>query len=317
LTGVITRAAATASLALLASLAAGPVAAEEPTFDGFVEPLRVEGGPLISPALGPLPRTDVFAAAGVLYRTRERGRATYTGVGTRLVLGGEWRPDWFDGRLGLGGSLVALQTTHDHVDLPPLIDEWTSFYDLGPLRVRARVIAFRFAAGPLDLAITPFLRLGLPTDTSRTRRHRRIPVRRVIDDRVIEAPYVLIEPGVSVGGTIGPVSFFTHQAPIAAPIVDVETHFLWSMHYGAGIRIADVFEVAAEVSGLLRATEDFQERKLSAWSVDPGIRLITGEWEWELSSRLGISDQAQVPFGTFTIGLAVCWAPGAERGDTI
>jgi hypothetical protein len=138
----------------------------------------------------------------------------------------------------------------------------------------------------------------------------------VIDDRVIEAPYFLIEPGVSVGGAMGPVSFFTHQAPILAPIHEVETHFLWSMHYGVGIRFAEVFEIAAEISGLMRGTDDFQERKLNAWSVDPGIRLTTGAWEWEISSRFGISDQAAVPFGIFTLGFAVCWVPGAGEGET-
>jgi len=196
-----------------------------------------------------------------------------------------------------------------------VIDEWTSFYDLGPLRLRARMVAFRLATGPLELAITPFFRLGLPTDTSRVREHRRVPIRRVIDDRVIEAPYFLIEPGVSVGGAIGPVSYYTHQAPIIAPIHDVDTHFLWSMHYGAGIRIVDLLEVAAEISGLLRATDDFQERKLSAWSVDPGIRLITGSLEWEISARFGISDQAAVPFGVVTAGFAVCWVPGKGEAE--
>jgi hypothetical protein len=306
------RTALAACLVLLCSTTVCDASADEPTFEDAVEPLRVEAGPLIAPALGPIPRTDVFGAAGVLYRTYQRGRATYSGVGTRLVLGGEWNPDWLDRRLGLGGSLVAFQTTHDHVDLPPMIDEWTSFYDLGPLRLRARMTAFRFAAGPLELAITPFFRLGLPTDTSRIRLHRRVPIRRVIDDRVIDAPYFLIEPGVSAGGAIGPVSFFTHQAPILAPIHDVETHFFWSMHYGVGVRIAEVFEIAAEISGLMRGTEDFQGRKLSAWSVDPGIRLITGAWEWEISSRFGISDEADVPFGIFTLGFAVCWVPGAD-----
>jgi hypothetical protein len=302
--------------ALIVASAVREAYADKPAFEDFVEPLRVEAGPLLSPALGPIPRTDVFGAAGVLYRTRERGRATYSAVGTRLVLGGEWNPDWIDGRIGLGGSLVAFQTFHDHVDLPPMIDEWTSFYDLGPIRLRARMVGFRTATGPLELAITPFFRLGLPTDTSRIREHRRVPIRRVIDDRVIDSPYFLIEPGVSVGGTIGPVSFFTHQAPILAPIHDVDNHFLWSMHYGVGVRIADVFEIAAEISGLMRATDDFQERKLSAWSVDPGLRLITGSLEWEVSSRLGISDHADVPFGIFTIGFAICWVPGAERGES-
>lgn len=301
-----------AILAISAILCAAPSRAQEPGFEDFVRPMRVEAGPLISPAMGPIPRTDVWGAAGVLYRTRERGRATYEGVGTRLVLGGEWNPEWLDGRLGLGGSLVAFQTLHDHVDLPPVIDEWTHLYDLGPLRLHLRGVAFQMASGPLELAIAPFFRLGLPTDTSRIRQHRRVPIRRVIDDRVIEAPYFLIEPGVAVGGVIGPVSFYTHQAPILAPVHRVETHFLWSMHYGVGIRIADLVEIGAEISGLLRATDDFQERKLSAWSFDPGLRLITGSWEWEISSRIGISDQAQMPFGIFTAGFAICWVPGAD-----
>jgi hypothetical protein len=281
---------------------------ETPQFEDFVEPLRVEAGPLISPAVGPLPRSQVWGAAGVLYRSFERGRAKYSGVGARLVLGGEWSPEKLD-RLGLGGSLVAFQMNHDHVDLPPVIDERTAMYDLGPLRLLARMIAFRDRAGPLQLAITPYFRLGLPSDTSRTRQHRRVPIRRVIDDRVIEAPYLLIEPGVSMGGTLGPVSIYTHQAPVLAPIHGVELHFFWAGHFGTGIRIDDVFEIAAEISGLMRATDDYRERKLSAWSFDPGMRLHTGALEWEIAARIGISDQAQQPFGHVTAGIAVCWVP--------
>jgi hypothetical protein len=295
---------------LATTTAAGPALADEiPDFAGTVQPLRVEAGPLISPALGPIPRTEVFAAGGFLYRTRERGRATYSAFGTRAVLGGEYNPEWIDRRLGLGGSFVVFQSVHDHVDLPPVIDERTSFFDLGPLRLQAKLIAFKTRAGPLDLAITPFLRLGLPTDTSRQRRHRRMPIRRVLDDRVIEAPYFLIEPGAAAGGTIGPVSFFTHQAPVIAPIHDVQTHLLWSMRFGAGIRIVDVIEIAAEIGGLMRATEDFQEDRLNAWSVDPGLRLITGVLEWELAARFGITDEAHYPYGKVTAGFAVVWVP--------
>jgi hypothetical protein len=283
---------------------------DKPEFESLVSPLRIEGGPLLSPAVGPVPRTEVWGSAGVLYRTSERGRATYEGVGTRLVLGGEWSPARLD-RLGVGGSVVAFQTTHDHVDLPPVVDEWTSFFDLGPLRLRARMIAYRLATGPLELALTPFFRLVLPTDTARIRPHRRMPIRRVLDDRVVEAPYVPIEPGVSLGGLVGPVSFYTHQAPLFVPIPDEKFHFLWSMHYGVGIRVRQRVEFATEVSGLMRATDDFHERKLSAWSVDPGFRLVTGAFRWELGARVGISDGARVPFGHVTAGFAASWLPPA------
>jgi hypothetical protein len=294
---------------LLFALALAEEPARIPKFERFVQPLRVEGGPLLSPAVGPVPRTEVWGSAGALYRKFDYGRATYSGVGTRLVAGGEWSPKKID-RLGIGGSLVALQTTHDHVELPPVIDEWTSFYDLGPLRLQARMIAYRLATGPLELAVTPFLRLGMPTDTSRIREHRRMPIRRVLDDRVVEAPYVPIEPGVSVGGLIGPVSFYTHQAPLMVPIHGERFHFLWSMHMGFGIRVKDRVEFAVETSGLMRATDDFQQRKLIAWSIDPGFRVITGKLAWELGTRVGLSDDAQAPFGHVTAGFAACWAPG-------
>lgn len=313
---------------LLVALQARADEPEEPTFEHYVVPLRVEAGPVISPPVGAVPRTELWGAAGFLYGKQEDGLTTYHLLGTRLVVGGEWSPRKIE-RLGIGAALVALQTTHYHTDLPPAIDEWRNFFDLGPLRVHARFQALRFKERFAELALTPFFRLVFPTDTSRIREFRDMPIRHVLDDRVFTAPYFLVEPGLSLGVTLGPVSLTMHQAPVFAAIHEEAFQFFWSMHYGVGVDILGVVDLSVEIAGLLRPTRAHQEHPdrdrwvhdnhvrlvgpfLEAFAVCPGVRLKRSRFTYEISARIGITPDAYNAYGDFTIAFAMTWLPGRK-----
>jgi hypothetical protein len=284
-------------------------------FDAFVSPLRAEAGPVLSLAVDPVPANRIWASAGVRYASQEEGRATYSVLQSAVVLGGEWSPEKVE-RLGIGADLVAFQTTTLMADLPPVIHEERTMYDLGPLRLRAKVRAlearretpvkrYRF-----ELALTPFFSLGLPTDTSRIREERRMPVRGIVDDRVFEGPHFLIEPGAALGMSLGVFAFYAHQGALFAPIHgEDKTHFYYAMHYGLAARIAEVVELAAELNGLLRFTRDYNEQRLFPWAFSPGVRLLHGQMAYELSARIGLNDDAYDPYGDFTLALAVAWRP--------
>ncbi len=282
----------------------------ETGLDGFVHPLRAEAGPVISPALSPLPRTEIFGGVGFAFAREEVGRARYTTLQGALLLGGAWSPEKVPD-LGLGGDLVALRTTFIHTEVPPAIDEWARFADLGTLRVHARYTAWRREGGDHGpaIALTPLLRLGLPTDTGRLRPNRRMPVRYVVDPRVFESPCVLVEPGASLAVVWGPVSFFVHEAPVFAPVVDSVFHFFWSSHVGAGIRLWRRLEVALESTALVRTTGDYSGERFAAFTVDPGLRLWLGDFALELSTRIGLTDDAGRSHGELTSFLGLAWAP--------
>jgi hypothetical protein len=309
------RAPTAAVAALLLITPAAAARAIEPDLDAFVDPVRAEAGPILSPAIGPIPRSGAWATESVRYASRGVGRTTYEVVQTALVLGGEWSPKRLR-RLGLGGDLVAFQTTTLMTELPPLIDEKRTSFDLGVLRLRARLRAFELArATPrkgfrFELALTPFFSLGLPTDTSRTRWERRMPIRGALDDRVIDGPYVLVEPGAAFGMTLGVFSFFSHQGWLFAPIAGADvTHFVYSMHYGLAARIAGVVELSTELDGLLRFTRGYEGERLYPWAFSPGVRFLRGDWAFELSARVGLNADAHDPYGDITVGLGVAWRP--------
>ncbi len=296
---------------LAISLAGRAWPAEQPDFDKLVDPLRAEAGPLISPPIGAVPSSGAWAGLGFLYGRRDVGRTEYRLIGTRLVLGGEWSPIGL-GVLGIGASLVALQTTTLDTRLETDLDDWRTALDLGELRVHVRFMALRLTRGIAEIALTPFFRLGLPTDTSRTNWERDQPLRRVLDDRVALAPYFLIEPGVSFAVTMGPATLYTHQAPILSVIHEEKLHFLWSMHFGVGFSIAGILELVAEASGLLRATRDYRDRHFHAFALCPGIRVKKGPFSYEISSRIGLTPDAYHAYGDFTVAFVVAWHPAGK-----
>lgn len=135
-----------------------------------------------------------------------------------------------------------------------------------------------------------------------------MPIRGVIDDRVIDGPYFLIEPGAAYGVTLGVFCVYTHQGLLIAPIHDQDkTHVFYSMHYGLGAKIAGLVEIVVEANGLMRFTENIAHERLAAWAVSPGVRLVLDSASFELSSRLGLGNDAYDPYGNVTLGLTFGW----------
>jgi hypothetical protein len=302
---------------------AGDAGSEEPTFARFVHPFHVEAAPVVSPPVSPVPRTQLVAGLGFLYGTQENGRTTYRILSTRLVVGGEWSPEKLPA-LGLGAELVAFQTTHYNTDLPPAVDEWRHFFDLGPLRIHAHYMALAIRRGKAELALTPFLRFVFPTDTSRIREFRDMPIRHVLDDRAFSAPYFYIEPGASLGFTVAFLTLYTHQSPVLAPVHGESFQFFWSMHYGVAVDILELVDVSVEVAGLLRATRAHQEDPdrdregehgpyFTAFALCPGVRLKKGAFTYEVAARIGLTEDAYHAYGDFTLAFALTWIPGKGK----
>ena len=237
-----------------AAAEARPAKQLEKQFSALVRPIRAEAGPLLSPAMSPISENHVFGSLGFLWAERERGRTTYRTVAGSLVLGGEWQSPKLP-TLALGGDMVALQITNLQTDLPPAIDEGQVFVDLGVVRLHSKFMVFHNKVGKAYMAISPFLRVALPTDTSRNNESRQTPIRRVLDDRVALASYMLIEPGMSLGVLLHPVTFTMHQSPVFAPIYGEVFHFLWSMHYGFGANIMELLDITLETTWLGRLTK--------------------------------------------------------------
>jgi hypothetical protein len=314
----------TLASALVVWAFAAPVHAGEGTGDGaregfdmstapdmsrFVFPTLVEGGALLSPPLDPVPATVVGGAVSVLYGGRTRGLSEYELVGARLLLSGTWSPSKVP-RLAVGAQLVALQTTSLHTEVPPALDEWRTFFDLGPARLNVSFAALSFERGIVELVLTPFVRIVLPTDTSRIRPDRQMPIRRVLDDRVVYDPWMLFEPGVGFALAVGPASVWTHQGGVLAPVLGQHVlHFFWSMHVGAGVSIAGRVHLGLELSGLLRPTRDDRDDRLAALALSPVVRYVHGELTYELAARCGLTGDAFEPYGDFTLGVAVTWRP--------
>jgi hypothetical protein len=120
---------------------------------------------------------------------------------------------------------------------------------------------------------------------------------------------MLIEPGVSLGVLVGPASFYTHQAPIFATVYGEVFHFFWSMYYGIGVNIREIFDITLEAAWLARATEDFQDNRLSAFGLNPGIRLNIDPFSYELAFRIGLTEDAHAPYGDVTSSFTLSWRP--------
>ena len=299
---------ATVALGALLAWAGAAQCGEEgkPGFENFVGPLIAEAGPLLSPPVGAVPGSAIWTGIGFLYGRRDLGRTEYRLIGARMVLGGEWSPPKLDA-LGIGASLVALQTTTLGTRLQTDLDDWRTEVDLGELRVHARFAALMLEKGIAEISLAPFLRVVFPTDTSRTNWDRDQPIRLVLDDRVALAPYFLVEPGAAFSVTMGPATLYTHQAPILAFVHREKFHFLWSMHYGAGFRVAGMVDLVLEASGLLRATRDHRGGRFTAFALCPGVRVNGVPVSYEISARIGLTPDSYHAYGDFTIAFTVAW----------
>ncbi len=295
-----------AAWAVLASVAATPALAEElPTLD-FVRPLSVEGGALLAPALGVAPATYVWAGLAAGGGTWNVGQAEYTEVFGRLVVGGAWSPSGFE-RLSVGGELAALVAHAVNTVVPPAIDEWSTDFDLGELRVTVSALAWELDLpdDSLQLGVRPHVRLTLPTDTSRWNEGRRAaPLRRVLGDDIRDHEFV----GVDLGGSFALrwtlLTVYETLCLVPVAIVDGDAQFLLASTTGVGLALGLGFELLLELNFLGRLTEaPAGAGMLAALAVSPGVRWGAGGFTVGLEARVGVVNDAAAPYGDATLGL--------------
>ncbi len=284
----------------------------EAAYAHHVSPVVGQAGTVLSTARDPVPSTSLLVSGGFRFGEQVRGRAVYRSLSSALLVGGRWQPSGLP-LLCLGGEFVAFQTNTIHTRVPPVVEEKSTFADLGNLRlgVTARLLELARPVGDraFELTLSPFFYLGLPTDTSRLREEQHMPVRAVVDGTVFDGPYLTIEPGVSASATLWVFGLHTHQALLIAPVVDGRTQAYWSMHTWLTADIAQRVDIVLQVDALLASRERYQMEPFGAWGLSPAVRLHTGAVSWELAARLAISEDGYAPFGDVSGIFTFYWHP--------
>jgi hypothetical protein len=299
-----------AALCGLALLVCAAVAAAEEKEGGgsdhldlFAQPLVLEAAPFSQLSMSALPATWVWGTVGALYGKRSVGRADYEQVSGEAAAGFMWSPAKLD-RFALGARFAFLQVNSMHTRVPPVIDEWKSYVDMGELNVFLQYNALKKIFKKLStILLTPFLRFHLPTDTSRLRQWRHMPIKKILGPEVGIAPYVLVEPGVAFAATLGPATFYASTGLGLGSIVDEGFLLLWNMNVGAAVKVPLV-HLIVETGGYVVHQKNHD---LFAWQVSPGIRFFHKHMRYELGARIGLSDSSTHSYGTVTAGFAVHW----------
>lgn len=272
--------------------------------DRYASPLVVEASPFSSFAVSALPRTTVWGQLGALYGKTKVGRARYEQVSGQVGVGFTWSPKLFDHRFGLGAKLDALQLNALHTHVPPAIDEWETFVDLSEFNLFAEFVALRKAVSGLStLLVTPFLRLHLPTDTSRLRLSRHIPIKKILGGEAAEGPPVLVEPGLAFGVTVGPATFYASTGLALGALAGECFLLLWNLNVGAAVKVPLVVLIV-ETGGVI---VHHKRHDSVQWQVSPGLRFEHKSFKVELSARFGLSEFSRIPYGIFTVGFALHW----------
>jgi len=271
--------------------------------DRFAQPLVVEGAPFSNFAMSALPATWVWGTVGALYGKHEVGRADYEQISGEAAAGFMWSPAKLD-RFALGGKFAFLQVNSVHTHVPPVIDEWETYVDMSELNVFFQYDVIRKNFKKLStVLLTPFLRFHLPTDTSRLRPSRHIPIKKILGPEVGVGPYVLVEPGVAFAATLGPATFYASTGLGLGAIVDESFLLLWNLNVGAAVKVPLV-HLIVETGGYLIHQKNHD---LFAWQVSPGIRFVHKKMRYELAARFGLGDASTHSYGIFTAGFAVHW----------
>lgn len=296
---------ATLALALAAVAAVSSRADDLPRLD-FLPPLSVEGGAVIAPALGVAPASYVWGNVAAAGGSWSVGRAEYTEVFGRVVLGGAWTPSFFE-RLSFGGELVALAVHSIRTVVPPTIDEDATDFDLGELRVTVSGLPWveDLPDDDAQLGVRAHVRLTLPTDLSRHNEGRRAaPLRRVLGDDIRDHEFV----GIDLGGTFAVrwslLTAYQTLCLVPVAIVDAEPQFLVGSTTGAGLALGLGFELLVELNVLGRLTEaPAGAGRLGAVAVSPGVRWTTGGLRVGVEARVGLLEDAAAPYGDATLGV--------------
>jgi hypothetical protein len=270
-------------------------------------PLLAEGGPLIVAARPVAPLTYAFAQIALAGSSWSQGRAEYTEVVGRIVAGGAWSPSFFP-RLELGGDLVLLQGHGQHTVVPPAIDEWTTPFDLGELRVHLSFLAWDHEpdGSSISAGVRPHVRLTLPTDTSRFRETRRAaPLRRVLGDGIAEHEFVLTDLGVSAAFRWTVLSVYQTVGFVFGAVIDSDLEFLFGSTTGIAVTTGALgLEFVVELNVLLSTAAPPGGDLQAAVAVSPGIRYRTGDLWLGLESRVGLTPDAVAPYGDATVGFS-------------
>jgi hypothetical protein len=271
--------------------------------DSFAQPLVLEAAPFSHFNMSALPATWVWGTVGALYGRHEVGRADYEQVSGEAAAGFMWSPRKLD-RFALGGKFAFLQVNSMHTRVPPVIDEWDTYVDMSELNVFLQYNALRKSFEKLStILLTPFVRFHLPTDTSRLRPSRHIPIKKILGPEVGVAPYVLVEPGVAFAATLGPATFYASSGLGLGSIVDEGFLLLWNLSVGAAVKVPLV-HLVVETGGYLVHQKNHD---LFAWQVSPGIRFVHKHMRYELGARIGLGDSSTHSYGLVTAGFAVHW----------
>ena len=273
----------------------------------FVAPLLVEAGAVISPGRAVAPQTFVYASVAAGGGSWAVGRAEYTEVFGRVVVGGAWSPSFFP-RLELGGDMVVLATDAVNTVVPPAIDEWSDDFDLGELRVHVSALVWELDLpdDSMQLGVRPYLRLTLPTDTSRWNEGRRAaPLRRVLGDDIREHEFVVTDLGGSFAWRWTFLTLYETLGFVFDGVVDAGFQFLLASTTGIGFDTGDVgLEFVLELNYLGRLTDaPAGAGQMHALAVSPGMRWRTGNLRLGLESRIGLTEASQAPYGDATIGV--------------
>ena len=297
----------TAVALALAVVCSGTAGAESlPDLD-FVLPLSVEGGPIVSPGRAVQPATYVYAEVAAGGGTWDVGRAVYTEIFGRVVAGGAWSP-WFFPRIEIGGDMALLATQSVRTVVPPSIDEWAHEFDLGELRIHVSALAWELDLpdDSMQLGVRPYVRLTLPTDTSRWNENRRAaPLRRVLGDDIREHEFVLTDVGGSFAWRWSFLTLYETLGLVFGAVIDADFQFLLASTTGIGFDVDVVgLEFVLELNYLGRFTDaPAGAGTMHALAVSPGMRWRTGDFRLGLESRVGLTEDAEAPYGDATVGL--------------
>jgi hypothetical protein len=295
-------------LLLLAILLGSAAARAEdlPELD-FVAPLTVEAGAIISPGRPVAPSTCVFAQVAAGGGDWDVGRAQYTEIMGRVVAGGAWSPSFFP-RLELGGDMVLLTTQSIRTVVPPSIDEWAHEFDLGELRVHVSFLAWELDLpdDSMQLGVRPYVRLTLPTDTSRWSEGRRsTPLRRVLGDDIREHEFVLTDVGGALAWRWSFLNLYETLGFVFGAVIDADFQFLLASTTGIGFDLGDLgLELLVELNYLGRLTDaPSGAGMMHALAVSPGVRWRTGDLTLGVEARVGLTDDSAAAYGDATGGI--------------
>jgi hypothetical protein len=190
-----------------------------------------------------------------------------------------------------------------------VIDEWANEVDLGELRIDISVLAWAqdMTSKSMQLGLRPYVRLTLPTDTSRWNEGRRAsPLRRELGDDIRDHAFVLTDVGAAFAWRWKLLNLYETVGMIFGAVVDADFQFLLSSTTGVAVDIEQIdLEIVLELNYLGRLTEAPAGAGLmQALAVSPGVRWRTGDLTLGVEFRAGLTgNDSAAAYGVATGGV--------------